>query len=49
MVDLYFDIVGAKGKGLKKMKERQAVEKAMGMDFKPIKKFVSTRLDANFI
>ena len=48
MVDLYFDIGGAKGKGLKKMKKCQAVAKAMGMDFKPIKKFVSTRLDAYF-
>lgn len=43
LVDLYQDIGGAKGKGLKKQKECKAVAKALGIKFKPIKRFVSTR------
>jgi hypothetical protein len=43
LVDLYQDIGGAKGKGLKKMKECQMVAKEIGVDFAPVKKFVNTR------
>ena len=43
LVDLYQDIGGAKGKGLKKMKECLETASRMGMEFHPIKRFVSTR------
>lgn len=43
LVDLYMDVGGAKGKGLKKKKEFEAVGRSIGIDVKPIKRFVSTR------
>ena len=43
LVDLYQDIGGAKGKGLKKKKEFEATAKSMGLEPKPIKRFVETR------
>lgn len=43
LVDLYYDIGGAKGKGLKKQKECLKVAEEMGHNFSPIKRFVSTR------
>ena len=43
LVDLYYDIGGAKGKGLKKQKECLKVVEEMGHNFSPIKRFVSTQ------
>ena len=43
LVDLYQDIGGAKGKGLKRQKECLKVAGEMGYDFKHINRFVSTR------
>ena len=43
MVDIFMDIGGAKGKGTKKMKECQEMARKIGVEFSPIKKFVSTR------
>ena len=44
LVDVYFDLGGAKGKGLKKRKEFQALAAEMGIELKAFLKFVSTRL-----
>ena len=43
LVDLYQDVGGAKGKGLKKMKEFKKLCESRGHNFKPFKRFVSTR------
>ena len=43
LTDLWYDIGGAKGKGLKKRNECMAVARSIGVEFKPIKRFVSTR------
>ena len=43
LVDLHQDLGGAKGRGLKKKKEFEAVCKSIGLDPVPIKRFVSTR------
>ena len=43
LVDLYQDIGGSKGKGLKKKKEFEAVARDMGLEPKPVKRFVDTR------
>ena len=43
LVDIYFDIGGAPGKGLKRMKEFKSLCKERGHIPKPFKKFISTR------
>lgn len=43
LVDLYQDLGGAKGKGLKKKKEFEGLAKEMGIDIEAFKRFVSTR------
>ena len=43
LVDLYFDLGGAEGKGLKKLKAFKASCKSWGHVFKPFKKFISVR------
>ena len=43
LVNVYFDIGGAKGKGLKKRKNYQAIVKAKHRKLKALKKFGSTR------
>ena len=43
LVDLHQDLGGAKGRGLKKKKEFEAVCKSIGLFPEPIKRFVSTR------
>ena len=43
LVDVYQDIGGAKGRGLKKKREFEKVAKEVGVEPKPFKRFVSTR------
>ena len=43
LVDIHQDLGGAKGRGLKKKKEFEAVCKSIGLEPEPIKRFVSTR------
>ena len=43
LVDIHQDLGGAKGRGLKKKKEFEAVCRSIGLEPMPIKRFVSTR------
>ena len=43
LVDIYIDLGGAKGKGVKKKKEFEAVCQSIGLKPVPFKRFVSTR------
>ena len=43
LVDLYMDLGGAKGKGLKRKKEFEALAKAMGISVMALKRYVQTR------